>query len=100
SKPNAFTGEEEELEFTGQELAFYIASEDGAASEEGDEYCFMDARLKDDPHTEIANGKRQKGNDEQSAIDFTLQQLVEHFLIPDVPDVAAVNPDGYNNHVA
>jgi len=32
-------------------------------------------------------------------IDFTLQQLVEHFIIPDVPDVARVNPDGYQHNL-
>jgi len=33
-------------------------------------------------------------------IDFTLQQLIEHFTIPDVPDVATLNPELHQLNVA
>ena len=33
-------------------------------------------------------------------IDFTLQQLIEHFTIPDVPDVATLNPELRQSEVA
>ncbi len=34
-----------------------------------------------------------------SPIDFTMQDLVMHFEIPDVPDVATVNPDGFQQYL-
>jgi len=33
-------------------------------------------------------------------IDFTLQQLIEHFTIPDVPDVATLNPERHQRNLA
>ena len=33
-------------------------------------------------------------------IDFTLQQLIEHFTIPDVPDVATLNPELHQRNLA
>jgi hypothetical protein len=107
-KPNAFTGELEDLEYSGQELAFFIVDHpvrpgvehDSNAEPEGDEFSFMDARLKDDPNTHIPNAKRAKHNQNQTdPVDFTLQQLCAHFHIPDVPDVATVNPAGYQAHL-
>ena len=95
TRPNAFTGEEEELEYSGQELAFFISD----AKEY--EYCFMDAKLRDDPNTEIHNAKRVKDSrDNGQSVDFTLQELCAYFVIPDVPDVATVNPTGYQNYLA
>jgi hypothetical protein len=35
-----------------------------------------------------------------SPIEFNLQQLVEHFEIPEVPDVAAIHPERYQQHLA
>jgi hypothetical protein len=90
TRPNAFTGDDEDLEYSGQELAFFL--EDKA----GNEWCFMDAKLRDDPTTEIPNCKQVKDNENRgAAVDFTLQELCAHFVIPDVPDVATVNPEGY-----
>jgi hypothetical protein len=89
-RPNAFTGEEEELEYSGQELAFFITND------RENEYCFMDAKLRDDPNTQIHNAKQVKGNQNTGdTVDFTLQELCAHFVIPDVPDVATVDPSGY-----
>jgi len=108
SKPNAFTGENEELEFTGQELAIFLSDAPkqngefiGKSEVDSDEFCFMDAKLKADKKTEVHLAKRQKKGSKPSAadqvtIDFTLQELCAHFIIPDVPDVATVNPAGYN----
>jgi hypothetical protein len=90
SRPNAFTGEEEELEYSGQELAFFIKDD------RENEYCFMDAKLRDDPNTEIHNAKQVKNNENTGeTVDFTLQELCAHFVIPDVPDVATVDLNGY-----
>jgi hypothetical protein len=90
TRPNSFTGEEEELLYSGQELAFLISDHD-----EG-EWCFMDAWLRDDPATTVGNAKRVKANrNNASPVDFTLQDLVEHFVIPEVPDVAAAEPAAY-----
>lgn len=116
-KPNSFNGELEELEFTGQELAIFIADkvrDPDNEKEELTEYCFMDGKLRDDTTT-IAEARQQKnrrrrrwerspggmgpgiprGEPDAVPIDFTLQELADHFIIPDVPDVAANNPDGY-----
>ena len=104
-KPNSFTGEDEELEFTGQELAIFIADkvrDPDNEKEELTEYCFMDGKLRDD-NTTIAEARQQKNRRRRRwerepdavLIDFTLQELADHFIIPDVPDVAANNPEGY-----
>src|SRR5438094_6166155 len=93
-KHHSFTGEDEELEYSGMELAFFF--EDNA----GNEWCFMDGKLRDDPTTEIPNAKQVKDNANRGeAVDFTLQELCAHFVIPDVPDVATVNPEGYSRLV-
>ena len=106
-KPNSFTGEDEELEFTGQELAIFIADKvRDPADEKQDltEYCFMDAKLRDD-NTTISEARQQKSRrrwqrePDAVPIDFTLQQLADHFTIPDVPDVAANNPSGYQTNL-
>ena len=105
SKPNSFTGEPEELEFSGQELAIFIADkvrDPDNAKEELTEYCFMDGKLRDE-NTTIAEARQQKNRRRRRwerepnavPIDFTLQELADHFVIPDVPDVAANNPQAY-----
>ena len=33
-------------------------------------------------------------------IDFTLQQLIEHFTLPDVPDVATLKPELLQRNLA
>jgi hypothetical protein len=90
TRPNSFTGADEELQYSGQELAFLISTPDG------DEWSFMDAWLRDDKTTTVGNAKRVKGNgNNRPPVDFTLQDLVASFVIPEVPDVAAVQPAAY-----
>ncbi len=96
-RPNPMTGEEEELEYSGQELAILVGDQPGEAQSE---FCFMDSKLKNDPTSDIPNVKLSKGvQDRGAAVDFTLQQLCAHFVIPDVPDVATVDPQGYQAQV-
>jgi hypothetical protein len=42
---------------------------------------------------------RPETPDPSNQIDFTLQELALHFIIPEVPDVAAANPAGYNKNL-
>jgi predicted RNA methylase len=104
-KPDPFTGRKVLLEFTGQELAILIADcviDPTDKDRKVREYCFMDNKLKEDPTVECNLAKRtnSRGNEkfeagEKQGVDFTLQQLAAHFIIPEVPDVAAVNPEQY-----
>lgn len=55
------------------------------------EYCFMDGKLRDDDKTTLPG---------EMVIHFTLQDLVNSFSIPDVPDVATVNPEAYEKNLA
>ena len=95
------SGELDEVEWDGQELAFYIMDDTGA------EKVFMEARLKADniklsilkPGDKPCKQDPNAYGVEPCAIDFTLQQLVEHFIIPEVPDVAKLNPDGYQHNL-
>ena len=94
-KPNAMTGELETLEFKGEELATFLDID-------GREYCFMDAKLMNDTHTAVAdNRKMPRGARPMGPpIDFTLQQLCDHFVIPEVPDVATVHPEKFQASMA
>ncbi len=83
-KPN-LQGEEEELELSGQELAILISRADT-------EYCFMDGSLR-------AANVKVGAESGAEAIHFTLQDLVEHFEIPEVPDIAAADPARYQAFV-
>ncbi len=87
-KPNSVNGNLEDITYSGQELAIYLESD-------GVEYSFLDSRLRD-PKTKVAITKKGDGRE----IDFTLQELCDSFSIPDVPDVATVNPEGYAKNVA
>jgi len=87
-KPN-LRGEDEELELSGQELAILIKPKPG----EKNEFCFMDGALR------AANVKI--GDDAgANVIHFTLQDLVDHFDIPEVPDIATTDPARYNSFIA
>ena len=64
----------------------------------------MDSKLKADPTVSvtIAKRSRQRSGEEimiageaEQKVDFTLQELVAHFLIPEVPDVATCQPEQY-----
>lgn len=89
----------DDVEWDGQELAFFITDEYGS------EQVFMEARLREENVrlSLLRPGERPGEQDERrlekTAIDFTLQELVEHFMIPDVPDVARVNPEGYQRNL-
>jgi hypothetical protein len=66
----------EQILLTGQELVIQIACEVGSVS-------FMSA-------PNLAPRERA----------FDLEELLEHFEIPEVADVAAVNPAGYAHNLA
>ncbi len=55
-----------------------------------------DARLKNDPNTVVGNPKCDGST---TATDFTLQELVAHFTIPEVPDVATMDPAEYGRNL-
>jgi hypothetical protein len=90
-RPNLM-GEDEELVFTGHELAFYVTDGDGG------EHCFLDERalqkgVELSPlWTGRGNGDGDAGNPQSDRV-HTLQELVGHFEIPDVPDVSKTNPE-------
>jgi hypothetical protein len=94
TKPN-LRGEEEELELSGQELAIYVksnlsADHQGRRAEEGS--CFMDSALRAD---NVMVGQ-QSGAE---VIHFSLQDLVEHFEIPEVPDIATTDPERHQHFI-
>lgn len=74
-----FRGEYDEVTYSGKELALWLygQGEDSAGA------CFMDARLSGDDVTITDGGRR----------DHTLQELVTHFVVPEVPDLAALHPE-------
>jgi predicted RNA methylase len=108
-KFNPLASEFEDLAHSGQELAIYISDglrSDSPAKDANDdltEYVFMDAKIKADKQTKVEVGKKVRRGytypGETVTIDFTLQELAEHFIIPDVPDVAQANPAGYRKHL-
>ncbi len=82
TKPNS-AGYENEFLISGQDLAIFIKDATGK------ERCFMDARLmKSDVKLDGVK------------VDHELQLIPEHFDIPEVPDMADLNPDGMRNAVA
>lgn len=97
SKKMNLWGVSEDTELDGQELAFFIR--DGL----GEEKCFMEGRLREPGVTVhlIKAGLREAlarlGAEDLTPcpIDYTVAQLIEHFDVPEVPDVAKVFPDEY-----
>ena len=87
----------DDVEWNGQELAFFITDQSGV------ERCFMEGRLREEK-VKInlirpgSKGRKDRDLEDECAIDFTLQQLVEHFVIPEVPDVATRLPEQYAAH--
>ena len=78
------TGERDEVEWEGSELALFIKDGDGI------ERLFMEERLKGhDVRLSIQN------EGDPSPIEFNLQQLIDHFEIPEVPDVSQTRPEEY-----
>ena len=92
-------GELDDVEWDGCELAFFIKDETGV------ERIFMEGRLRDESVrlSLLKAGEKPGRQDEHDlevcVIDHTLNQLIEHFTIPDVPDVATVNPQGYQQNI-
>jgi len=74
-------GEREVVELGGSELFFFITGEDGK------QYVFAEAYLRGNEKITIERLWEQ--------IDYTLGDLVEHFEIPEVPDVATLQPEAY-----
>lgn len=77
----------EDLILTGAELVVFIEDEDGQRR------AFVDARRIDS-----AAAALQESGARLAAI-HTLQQLVDHFQIPHVPDVAECRPAEYQQHM-
>ena len=94
-KPNSFTGEAEDLVFSGQELMALVTVDKK-------EYGFTDPRFINDPNSYIGECEKQKDDSGRNgkADLFTNQQLAGHFDIPEVPDVASVHPERYKEHLA
>ena len=88
----------DEVEWNGQELAFFITDQSGV------ERCFMEGRLREANVTiNLSRGRSRRHNErdgrtDSQVIDFTLQELVTHFDIPEVPDVASCFPEQYAAH--
>jgi hypothetical protein len=85
-RPN-LAAEMEEVEYSGSELATYITDATGT------QRCFMEGRLRE-------QNVSLDGYPATEKIEFTLQELDEHFIIPDVPDVAVLNPEAFQSHLA
>ena len=87
----------DDVEWNGQELAFFITDESDV------ERCFMEGRLREE-NVKLnlirpgAKGRKERDLQAECAIDFTLQELAEHFVIPEVPDVATQLPQQYAAH--
>jgi hypothetical protein len=82
------TGQLDDVLWEGSELALFIKDNNGA------ERLFMDERLRaEDVRLSI------QAEDAPSPIEFNLQQLADHFDIPEVPDVATKNPEAYQRNL-
>jgi predicted RNA methylase len=77
-------GRPESIEYSGSELFFYLTDEDGRKQP------FIDGRLR----IKDADLSAAKITDAKAET-FSMQKLVDHFTIPEVLDVAAVDPDGF-----
>ena len=82
-------GELDAVEWSGSELAIFIAGESG------DEYLFMDEWLRS---RDVVLSIQKEG--EPSPIAHTLQQLVDHFEIPEVPDISVTRPAEYERNLS
>lgn len=106
TKPNPLTGIPEDVEHSGQELAIYLADGLRTLDEKEDafsEYVFMDAKIKADKKTTVQTARTTKsgyGGADRAPIDFSLQDLAGHFIVPEVPDVAATNPERYKENLS
>ncbi|PWU21774.1 MAG: hypothetical protein C5B50_01050 [Verrucomicrobia bacterium] len=85
-------GQYDDVEWNGQELAFFITDNVGT------ERIFMDARLQS-PDVEFNLPRSPDNPKERVKVDFTLQDLVHHFIVPNVEDVARTQPDTYQSNL-
>jgi len=82
------TGQLDDVLWEGSELALFIKDNNGV------ERLFMDERLRaEDVRLSI------QAEDALSPIEFNLQQLANHFDIPEVPDVATKSPDAFQRNL-
>ena len=58
------------------------------------------AQISTSSHRPQSGFKSSFSNTRFFQIDFTLQQLIEHFTIPNVPDVATLNPELHQRNLA
>jgi hypothetical protein len=91
-------GQPQSVEWHSQETAFVITNQ------AGQEKVFLDGRFRSaGVRVTLLPPGEQPGRDDELAllcrIDFTIEELCEHFTIPDVLDVARVNPEGYQRNV-
>jgi len=78
-------GDEEEMEFTGYQLVTHVLSDH-------EDHVFVDGScLADGVTTTLKH---------PASLTHVLQDLLEHFHIPEVPDVVAAKPQQYQKHLA
>lgn len=77
-------GERETVELGGSELFFFIQGDDDK------QYVFAEAYLKGNEKIAIERLWQE--------IDYSLGDLVGHFAIPEVPDVATLQPEAYERN--
>ena len=82
------TGERDEVEWEGSELALFIRDCEGI------ERLFMEERLRG---KDVTLSIQDQGA--PSPIEYNLQDLIKHFNIPEVPDVALVHPAAYQKNL-
>jgi predicted RNA methylase len=82
------TGERDEVEWEGSQLALFIRDTAGI------ERLFMEEQWRD---KEVTLSIQDKGA--PSPIEYNLQQLIEHFEIPEVPDVSTVHPQAFEKNL-
>lgn len=82
------TGQLDDVLWEGSELALFIKDNNGT------ERLFMDERLRaEDVRLSI------QAEDAPSPIEFNLQQLADHFDIPEVPDVATNSAEAFQRNL-
>ncbi len=96
TRPN-LSGESEELEYSGQELCISIHDDQGR------EHRFMEARhtaagVKVN-HTHLNSRRNRPTAGPPVNVHHTLDDLIAHFEIPEVPDVATIAPEAFQKNL-
>jgi hypothetical protein len=81
-------GGDETLELTGHELALHVWLDQPGQKDEEESITFLDARC-------IERLQQTKEGRERFARTYSLQDFVKHLVIPEVPDIATLNPEAY-----